>query len=435
MTKNPAQKPPIQASHGKYQDPLGRRPESEVRNRWELDEGMVKLRQQDNNIGQESGLVVPLQAEGSMDSIDAEGVPTERPISAWLDLLELTGPIDPRSSRWLQATLRFSRADGSPVFGPRGRSTTRLRALELWAHRLGDPSLAAVVSRWLPARASFILPSSTPPSPSYSSGDRALAILRPDWSVGGEIVAIDHRGAGDQTLLEVASRGRAWLGPAWTSGETLARFTRPRPTHWTSTPFADCAEWSYKAGSKRITRSVSLLRGRSIALLGQQDEGSDPSSEVRFELGEGIEASPIEGSRALLLSAGRGQPTARLIPLGLPSHDRPTDLGSIAIEGRLVVIRQVIGGRRLWLPTLICWGKPPTTWRPLTVAKQGKTCREDAAVAFRVSWGPRSEGLVVYRSLAAPALRSFIGHQTGARFLVGAFTRSGEVRPILKVGP
>jgi hypothetical protein len=50
-----------------------------------------------------------------------------------------------------------------------------------------------------------------------------------------------------------------------------------------------------------------------------------------------------------------------------------------------------------------------------------------------VAWGPGSEGLVVYRSLAPPALRNFLGHQTGARFLVGSFTKSGDVRPILKL--
>jgi hypothetical protein len=393
---------------------------------------MANLRHDRSGIGQELGLRASARG-GSKDPIDAEGVPTHLPVSAWLDLFDPAGSIDPRASRWLQAVLRFCRADGSPVFGPRGRSLARLRKIEAWAQRLGDPSLAAVVSRWLPARPTSRLPPSPPPLPSFSCGDRPLATLRPDWSVSGDLIAIDHREAGDETLLEVASRGRTWLGPSWTSGHTAGKFNQARPTHWTSTPFVDCAEWSYKAGPKRITRCVVLLRGRSMALLGQQEEGGEASSEVRFELGDGIEARPIEGSRAILLSAGRGQPTARLIPLGLPSHDRPTDLGSIAVEGRQVVIRQVGEGRKRWLPALLCWGKPPTTWRPLTVAQRSKTCRGDAAVAFRVAWGPRSEGLVIYRSLAAPALRSFLGHQTGARFLVGTFTRSGEVRPILKV--
>ncbi len=98
-----------------------------------------------------------------------------------------------------------------------------------------------------------------------------------------------------------------------------------------------------------------------------------------------------------------------------------------------MVIRQSGEGRRRWLPVLICWGKAPTTLAALDRRQRSKACRDDVAVAVRVAWGPRDEGLVVYRSLATPALRSFLGHQTGARFLVGAFTRSGDVRPILKV--
>ena len=172
-----------------------------------------------------------------------------------------------------------------------------------------------------------------------------------------------------------------------------------------------------------------------MALLAQQTDGAPSVDEVRLALPDGIEATIVEGSRAVLLSAGRGKPTARLIPLGLPAHDRPTDRGSIAVDGREVVIRQVGEGRRRWLPALICWGKAPTTWRPLTVSYRSKASRADEAVATRVAWGPSDEGLVVYRSLASPALRSFLGHQTGARFLVGSFNRSGDVRPILKLDP
>ena len=54
------------------------------------------------------------------------------------------------------------------------------------------------------------------------------------------------------------------------------------------------------------------------------------------------------------------------------------------------------------------------------------------AFAARIRWG-RDVTLVVYRSLARPALRSFLGHQTHARFLVGLFNREGVVEPIVKI--
>jgi hypothetical protein len=40
---------------------------------------------------------------------------------------------------------------------------------------------------------------------------------------------------------------------------------------------------------------------------------------------------------------------------------------------------------------------------------------------------------LIYRSLAPPALRSFLGHQSRARFLVALFTPEGNVVPIVKV--
>ena len=395
---------------------------------------MAKSRQNTEQTGQEPGRSSSHPRKNSDDPVDADGIPISEAVSGWLDLFDPAGPVDPRATRWLQAILRFSRADGSPVFGARGKSPARLRTLVAWSNRLNDPSLMSVVARWAPGRSST-LAGSLPPLASYSCGDRPLAIFRTDWGGASDLAAIDHRRAGDQTSLEVAARGRTWLGPTWTSGEYPGRTSQALPTQRSSSPFADSLEWSFKVGPRKVTRTLVLLRGRSMALLGQQDDGGSGSSEIRFELGEGVEARSVEGSRAIVLSAGRGQPTARLLPLGLPAHDRPTDLGSIALEGHAVVIRRASEGRRRWLPVLLCWGKAPTTWRPLTVAERSKALKSEAAFAVRVVWGPRDDDLVIYRSLGPAALRSFLGHQTSARFVIGSFNRTGEVRPILKVDP
>lgn len=363
------------------------------------------------------------------------GLPADRSVSEWLDLWASGDPLDPEATRRLQAVLRFSRPDGSAVFGPIGRSPARLKALESWSLRLRDPSLHAVVSSWMPPRPGPAFPPSPPPMASYAAGGLPLAVLRGDWLPRGDLMAVDHRVGGDETLLELGTRGRNWLGPSWSSASGSARGSRPSPTGWVSGPLVDWFEWTYKAGARVVSRSVTLLKGRSMALIGEQGDGRHESAEMRLELGAGIEAVQIEGSRALLLTSGPGKPTARLLPLGLPAHDRPTDLGSIAVRDGRVVIRQAGGGRRSWVSALICWGRPPSGWRHLTVAERSKACRPDLAVASRVSWGHRLEGLVIYRSLGPPGLRSFLGHQTGGRFLVGGFGASGDVRPILKVGP
>ncbi|MFO0954465.1 MAG: hypothetical protein U0835_25560 [Isosphaeraceae bacterium] len=55
-----------------------------------------------------------------------------------------------------------------------------------------------------------------------------------------------------------------------------------------------------------------------------------------------------------------------------------------------------------------------------------------APFAARVPGG-RDETLLIYRSLTPPVTRSFLGHQTRARLLVGLFSSEGEVETLLKV--
>jgi hypothetical protein len=71
-------------------------------------------------------------------------------------------------------------------------------------------------------------------------------------------------------------------------------------------------------------------------------------------------------------------------------------------------------------------------WRVLSVSEKSRNVAADRAFAARVSWG-QDETFVIYYSLASPAPRAFLGHQTSARFLVGRFTKDGVVEPILKV--
>ena len=397
-----------------------------------LRETMAKLTQESDATGPRSGQT-PLARIASPEPstlLDTDGVPRRLPVSGWAEVAE-GGDLGGLASGCLLALLRFTRPDGSPVFGPRGRSRARLRTIARWAGRVGDPGLATVANWWMPG-AVEASPSS-PPLPADARMDRVLAVLRPDWTPRGDLIAVDHREPGASSLLEVGSRGQTWLGPTWTSPAGPARPGPSAMEHWTTGAFADCAEWSFRLGRGRVTRTLVLLRGRGLALVAQQDDGPGPVGEVRLALPDGIEATPDAETRSLVLSAGRGRPTARLIPIGLPASPYPTDRGSLTVEGREVVLRQSGEGRRRWLPLLVAWGKAPTSWRTSTVAHQSAASRPDAAFAARVAWGPTDDGLVVYRSLGPPALRCFLGHQTPARFLVGGFNASGEVRPYLRV--
>ncbi len=160
---------------------------------------------------------------------------------------------------------------------------------------------------------------------------------------------------------------------------------------------------------------------------------------MRLKLAEGIEAGPIAESRGLSLTATRGRArSARVFPIGLPRSPYPTDRGDFQQVAGDLILRQraAEGARRVWRPLLVSWeparNRQTVHWRTLTVSENGRACAPGVAFAARITWG-RDETLVIYRSLARPALRAFLGHQTRARFLVGLFTPEGEVKPLLKV--
>jgi hypothetical protein len=392
--------------------------------------------------------------------LDPDGVPLRMAVADWptafqvLDRALRERPegwpdgFDATVEGWFRALLRFSRPDGSPAFGPPGPNPNgdRRTSFKVWADRLADPGLTTVVDWWFPApgdgRGRVRRRHVAPPLPADSRPDRPLAVLRANWATDGDFVAVDHRAPGWSSLVEVAARGRPWLGPTWGSGERTpgppARPARARPTLWVSQSSADAAEWSFRAGRARVTRTAVLLRGRRLALLAEQWDGPEDPGAWHVSLADGVEATPVDDRRGFALAAvaGRSRGGPRAYPIGLPRLSYPTERGSFDRLGGDLVLRTPPAGRRTWRPLLLSWEplleRKAVHWRTLTVTEGRRVCRPDEAFAARISWG-RGETLLVYRSLGRRATRAFLGHQTDARFLVGLFSTEGEVEPLLKV--
>lgn len=76
--------------------------------------------------------------------------------------------------------------------------------------------------------------------------------------------------------------------------------------------------------------------------------------------------------------------------------------------------------------------KKPRTWRQLTVAHELRINTRDEAVAFRVQIG--DEQWAIYRSLAPPENRTFLGHNLITEFLLGRFNKDeGVVDPLIEI--
>jgi hypothetical protein len=377
--------------------------------------------------------------------LDSDGAPRRMPVREWPLSLALLAEarqglgdnwlpyLDARIEGFFLHLLRFMRPDGSMAFGPGGTSDAIRQALRSWADHLSDPGFNTVLNWWFPGPRREHSP---PPLPASARPDHPLAILRADWLKTGDLMAIDHRQPGPRTNFEFAGLGRTWLGPTWSSGTDQTPAGRARARLWVSNASIDLAEWSFPAGDLKVVRTALLFRGRRLALLADQVEGMPTAGEMRVATPGGIGVVPSAENRSLALTQGTRLVSPRLIPLGLPYRSTGEERGTFRRDGSELVLRQPFAGKRGWLPLLISWesgrNRKTLVWRPLTVSEGSKICAAETAVAYRVAWG-RDESLVIYRSLARPVPRSFLGHKTIARFLIGLFTKEGNVEPILTV--
>lgn len=372
--------------------------------------------------------------------LDASGIPDGVPVEAWWPCLEAIeralearpgswpDGIAARVECWLRAALGGSRADGSTVFGPDGSPAGRRALANRLAERLADPAILAALESRSPSRDRSAAGSTCLPPASLAATRRGvLAVLREGWGPQGDLLAIDHRETGSPCRLELLVGGRRLLGPSWPAAPTSA----PKLVRSSIEPDAQVVEWSFREGPATVVRTAVLIPGRRLALLAEEREGPSPGTRACLDLASGVEAVVAPLQPAVRLTA-RGRTLARLLPAGLTAG-----VGEVNVEGRsLVVTGAGAVERRSWLPLLISWDpyrdRRTTLWKPLTVAEDSRRCPPGVAFAARVSWG-RGDGLLIYRSLARPALRSFLGHQTRARFLIGVFTPTGDVLPVVKI--
>lgn len=351
---------------------------------------------------------------------DADGVPVSLSVDAWPSAFERhVGAGD--GSGWARAILRFTRPDGSPVFGPAPSGSDERRSKPAVGRRLSIDDLPGEGA------------AATAP-PSDARADRVLAILRAEWSKRSDFVAVDHRRPGPTSLVEVSGAGRRWLGPTWdATGEPTGGLELARPTAWSTGPSFDLAEWTFRRGATEVVRTVALLKGRRQALLAEAVVGATDGAGWSVDLDPGLVARPIADVEGVTLGGGPGRPSARALAIGL---DRRSGRGSLEVRDGRLVLEDPQPSERSWLPLLVSWeptrDRKPVRWYPLTVSEQSIACPADVAFAARVTWGS-DDHLIIYRSLAAPALRSFLGHQTSARFLIGLFSKAGDVLPLVKL--
>jgi hypothetical protein len=261
--------------------------------------------------------------------------------------------------------------------------------------------------------------------------------LRKDWRVPATALAIDHTQPGAMTTLHLRVDDREWIGPNWSfEADSLGPPTASRVRTRIVGSAADLFEWSFRLGPVRLTRSAVFLKSHDLLLLADEVEGAvGLASSTTVDLGRLVRVEPVDGLRGLeLWHSGRSR--VRVWPLALPSLAYASDRGRLESQGSLIRLVQNDSAPRIWMPLLFSWNaariRKPLHWRVLTVSESFQKCRPGTAFAVRVAF-KGEPSLVIYRSLARPARRAFLGHQTTGRFLIGEFHSNGTIKPLLEV--
>ena len=290
--------------------------------------------------------------------------------------------VDRQALALLRSLLRFSRPAGTPTtdFDAVELDASYRTSLAQLARAYARSGEARVIGWWLSLPDALHVP---PPLPAWSSSRHVLAVLRGGWQKRDDLLVVDHRRREPQTRFELMGSGYSWLGPNWRLTSTVAALSSARPGSWISNSVADLLEWSYRSSGLRCTRTALLLRGRKMALLGDQIDGKDlrgRSLETEFDLPAGVTAEPIPGCRGLLLRTSSGRATAQVLPVALPAVPYETDRGQFRVldDHSHLTLSCMARGGRCWLPLLVSWDprrhRKRLSWRVLTVAQDSKVC-------------------------------------------------------------
>lgn len=185
-----------------------------------------------------------------------------------------------------------------------------------------------------------------------------------------------------------------------------------------------------------IERHILLARKDRFLLLADSIlawESATLDYRALVPLASGVSFQGAEESREGFLAARRRR--ALVLPLALPEWRADRRFGAMEPTDRGLQLSQSAEGKALFAPLFLDFAARrfgrPLTWRRLTVAENLRAVADDVAIGFRVQIG--NQQWLVYRSLAAKANRTLLGHNLSSETLVARFQHDGEVDALLEV--
>jgi len=297
---------------------------------------------------------------------------------------------------------------------------------------------------------------SPPNRPAVQSDAAEWAWLRSDRSRRADSIVVTHHEAWPH--VEFSTCGQELLRGAWPidvrfDSQPVTVSGRWECVCWNSDSQADYLELQLETDHITIERQVLLSRAEHFALLADLVRFSEPGL-IDFTsllpLAETVRATSDRFTREVRLQSSDHR--VRVVPLALPQSRVHGTAGKLEVapcarddsEGTVrgpqasmsLRLHQVTHGRAIYAPLLLDWSpkrsRVAADWRSLTVSEELAIVRPDVAAGHRLRLGEKQ--WLVYRSLLpSHEARAVLGHQTRSETVIGWFTTSGDVRPIMQV--
>ena len=280
------------------------------------------------------------------------------------------------------------------------------------------------------------------PSPAMHSEKHRFGLMRSNWLPQSPRLSIDY--ADRVTRLELATAGEMLCSGAWRlevrlNGESRTVAGEWETVCWHSDKDVDFLEIEAPLGEGlRVQRQVLLARKDEVLLLADAILAS-PAGRIEYRASlpvcthvgyHGVEET-CEGqwvgdiSRALVL------------PLGLSEWRSSAHHGALEMTSDGLSLRQSCDGAAAYAALFVDLNgkrsKEACTWRQLTVAEQRTARSADTSVGYRAQVGKTN--WLIYRSLAAPSIRSLLGQQVKAEFLFARMKPGGDCLRLLETEP
>jgi hypothetical protein len=358
-----------------------------------------------------------------------------------------TGPSRRRFEGLLKHVTDWRRDDEQFVW-PLGTSATKLsQVVTTVASGLGVIAAAGRSGNGRADKRSGVA-IAAPNRPVVQSDSAGWAWMRSDRSRRADSIVARHHGLLPE--LEFSAFGQLLFRGTWGldvrfNSQPVVTTGRWECVCWNSDAQADYLELQLELDGLTIERQVMLSRTEHFALLADAVRFTKPGRidfTSHLPLAANVKSRPDRTTRELCLKTTGLN--VRVFPLALPQSRVLGTAGSFELtssangngEVATLALHQAAQGHGLFAPLFFDWSpkrsRVAADWRTLTVTEEMAVVRPDTAAGHRLRLGDKQ--WLIYHALAkSPEARAVLGHQTRNETVIGWFTPSGDVQPIMVV--